>query len=107
MNKMTCDKDTLIAITEKEADFTNNISAMEEIAASDYAHPFLGGQNHIAVLLDSAQSIDMSNITMYDQLLNEPLPAAFKDYFLGTITEEQAYDNFYKGAIETYPNLTR
>ena len=80
---------------------------MEELAKSDYAHPFLGGQNHIAVLLDSAKSIDMSNITMYDQLLNEPLPAAFKDYFLGTITEEQAYDNFYKGAIETYPNLKR
>ncbi len=107
MKKMTCDKDTLIEITKKYADFTNNVSAMEEMAASDYAHPFLGGQNHIAVLLDSAQSIDMSNITMYDQLLNEPLPAAFKDYFLGTITEEQAYDNFYKGAIETYPNLTR
>lgn len=107
MKKLTCDKDTLVAITNKYADFTNNVKAMEELANSDYAHPFLGGQNHIAVLLDSAQSIDMSNITMYDQLLNEPLPAAFKDYFLGTITEEQAYDNFYKAAIESYPNLKR
>jgi hypothetical protein len=103
MKKMTCDKDTLIAITEKEADFTNNISAMEEIAASDYAHPFLGGQNHIAVLLDSAQSIDMSNITMYDQLLNEPLPAAFKDYFLGTITEEQALRQLLQGRDRDLP----
>ena len=107
MKKLTCDKDTLVAITNKYADFTNNAKAMEELANSDYAHPFLGGQNHIAVLLDSAKSIDMSNITMYDQLLNEPLPAAFKDYFLGTITEEQAYENFYKAAIETYPNLKK
>ncbi len=107
MKKLTCDKDTLVAITNKYADFTNNAKAMDELAKSDYAHPFLGGQNHITVLLDSAKSIDMSNITMYDQLLNEPLPAAFKDYFLGTITEEQAYDNFYKAAIETYPNLKR
>ncbi len=107
MKKLTCDKDTLVAITNKYADFTNNAKAMDELAKSDYSHPFLGGQNHIAVLLDSAKSIDMSNITMYDQLLNEPLPAAFKDYFLGTITEEQAYENFYKAAIETYPNLKK
>ncbi len=107
MKKLTCDKDTLVEITNKYADFTNNAKAMEELAASDYGHPFLGGQNHIAVLLDSAKSIDMSNITMYDQLLNEPLPAAFKDYFLGTITEEQAYENFYKAAIESYPNLKK
>lgn len=107
MKKMTCDKDTLLAITDKFADFTNNVSAMEEVAASDYAHPFLGGQNHIAVLLASAQSIDMSNSSMYDQMLNEPMPAAFRDYFLGTITEDEAYDNFYKAAIETYPNLSR
>ena len=107
MKKLTCDKDTLVAITNKYADFTNNAKAMDELAKSDYSHPFLGGQNHIAVLLDSAKSIDMSNITMYDQLLNEPLPAAFKDYFLGTITEEQAYENFNKAAIETYPNLKK
>ncbi len=107
MKTMTCDKNTLVEITKKYGDFTNNVTAMTELANSDYSHPFLGGQNHIAVLLDSAQSINMSNITMYDQLLNEPLPAAFKDYFLGTITEEQAYDNFYKAAIETYPNLKR
>ncbi len=107
MQTMTCDKDTLVAITNQYADFTNNVSAMQEIANSDYAHPFLGGENHISVLLDSAQSIDMSNISMYDQLLNEPLPAAFLDYFLGSITEEEAYDNFYTTALQSYPNLKR
>jgi hypothetical protein len=49
----------------------------------------------------------MSNITMYDQMLNEPLPASFLDYFLGNITEEEAYENFFTAAIETYPNLKR
>jgi hypothetical protein len=80
---------------------------MEEVAASDYAHPFLGGQNHIAVLADSAASISMKNITQYDQLLNEPLPASFLDYFLGNITEEEAYNNFYDKAIVSYPELKR
>lgn len=107
MKRLTCDKETLLAITNQLGDFTNNAAAMAEVAASDYGHPFLGGQNHIAVLLASAQSIDMSNSTPYDQLLNEPLPQAFKDYFLGTITLEQAYDNFYTAAIETYPSLSR
>jgi hypothetical protein len=107
MRKLTCDKDTLVTITNEKGDFTNNVTAMTELAASDYSNAFLGGQNQIAVLLDSAQSIDMSNISMYDQMLNEPLPAAFKDYFLGTITEEEAYENFYTAAIETYPNLVK
>ncbi|MFA5676119.1 MAG: extracellular solute-binding protein [Christensenellales bacterium] len=107
MKRMCCDKDTLLAITNQLGDFTNNVTAMEEVAESDYGHPFLGGQNHIAVLLASAQSIDMSNSSPYDQMLNEPLPAAFKDYFLGTVTLEKAYDNFYMAAIETYPSLTR
>ncbi len=107
MKTLTCDKETLLAITDKYADFTNNQTAMAEVAASDYAHPFLGGENHIAVLADSAASINMKNITQYDQMLNEPLPAAFLDYFLGNITEEEAYDNFYTASIETYPNLKR
>lgn len=106
MKTMTCDTDTLLAITNQYGDFTNSVAAMTELGEKGYEYGFLGGQNHIAVLLASAQSIDMSNITMYDQLLNEPLPQAFKDYFLGNTTEEEAYANFFKGALETYPNLT-
>lgn len=106
MKTLTCDTDTLLAITNQYGDFTNSVAAMTKLAEQGFEYGFLGGQNHIAVLLDSAQSIDMSNITMYDQLINEPLPAAFKDYFLGNISEEQAYTNFFKGVLETYPNLT-
>ncbi len=38
-------------------DFTNNEAAMTEIANSDFSSAFLGGQNYISVLLDSAKSI--------------------------------------------------
>lgn len=108
MKTLTCDKDTLVAITRKYNDFTNNQKAMDEIAKdATYGSKFLGGQNHIAVLAQSAASISMKNISPYDQLLNEPLPASFLDYFLGNITEEQAYDNFYNSALVTYPNLKR
>ncbi len=108
MLKMTCDKDTLVDITEEMGDFTNNVAAMTEIANdSSYGHPFLGGQNHISQLLDSAQSISLKNISEYDQLLNEGMQDAMKDYMTGNVNKATALDNFYKAAIEAYPNLTK
>lgn len=107
MYTMTCDTDTLVAITNEYADFTNNVPAMTQIAGSDYAHPFLGGQNHIAVLLDSATSIDMSSISAYDQGMTEEFQKAFKDYFDGNVTEEEAYENFYTAILEKYPELSK
>ncbi len=103
---LTCDKDTLVSIATELGDFTNNVAAMTEIADSDYSHAFLGGQNHVSVLLDSAQSIDMSNITIYDQGLNESFQAAMKEYFDGIVTLDEAYQNFYDAAVVKYPNLT-
>jgi predicted small lipoprotein YifL len=108
MKTLTCDEETLLAITNEYGDFTNNVAAMTELANDpDFGSAFLGGQNFLSVLLDSAQSIDMSNITMYDQLLNEPLQTVMEDYFNGTVTLEEAWDNFYVGTSETYPNLKR
>jgi len=107
MRTLTCDEDTLIAITNKFGDFTNNEAAMNEIANSDYSSTFLGGQNHISVLADSANSIDMSTTSPYDQGLNESFQSAFMDYYNGNVDEATAYENFYKAAIEKYPNLTK
>ena len=107
MKTLTCDKDTLVAITQKFNDFTNNEAAMAEIAASDYSSAFLGGQNHIAVLLDSAKSIDMSNVGPYDQGMTEEFQKAFMDYYNGTVTEDEAYANFYTAILEKYPNLSK
>ncbi len=107
MYTLTCDKDTLEAIAKDMGDFTNNEAAMTNVANSDYSHPFLGGQNHVSVFLDSAKSIDMSNITQYDQILNEAFQRSFMDYYNGEVTEDQAYENFYAAALEAYPNLSR
>lgn len=106
MYTLTCDKDTLVAIAKDMGDFTNNIAAMEEIAASDYAHSFLGGQNHIAAYLESATTIDMSNISPYDQGMNETFQSSFMEYYKGNVSEEQAYQNFYDAVTVKYPNLT-
>ncbi|MBN2736268.1 MAG: carbohydrate ABC transporter substrate-binding protein [Spirochaetales bacterium] len=107
MYTLTCDTAVLKAIATELGDFTNNAKAMEEIANSDYSYDFLGGQNHIAVFLDSAMSIDRSNISPYDQGMSEKIQLAFSDYFNGTITKDQAWNNFYKAVLELYPELKK
>ncbi len=107
MKTLTCDKDTMIAIAKDTGDFTNNEDAMTEVANGDYKNAFLGGQNHMALLLDSAKSIDKSFMSPYDQGMSEKIQNAMKDYYEGNVSEDQAWENFYKAILETYPNLQR
>ena len=105
MLKLTCDKDIMKSITEKTQDYTNNQEAMQEIADSDFASDFLGGQNHIALFVEAAKNIDMSNAGPYDQGLNESIQTAFRDYFDGNVDFDKAKANFEKAAQEKYPEL--
>ena len=106
MLKLTCDKDIMKKITEDTQDFTNTISGMNEIASSDFKSDFLGGQNHIALFAESASKIDMSNAGPYDQGCNEEMQAAFKDYFDGNATIDEAKAAFETAIKEKYPELT-
>lgn len=105
MKVMTCDQATLTAITDGTQDYTNTVKGMEEKANSDFKSDFLGGQNHIALFSKSAPNIDVSNMGPYDQGLNESFQEAMKDYFNGTVDKDTALSNFYKAAIEKYPDL--
>ena len=107
MLRLTCDAETMKQITLDTQDYTNNEAAMGEIANSDYASDFLGGQNHIALFAEAAKKIDMSNISDYDQGLNEAIQQAFHEYFEGNIDEATAMENFYTAAMEKYPELTK
>lgn len=107
MRVLTTDKATMKQITEDTQDYTNNAEAMDEIANSDFESDFLGGQNHIALFAAAAANIDMSTISPYDQGLNEEFQGAFKDYFDGQATKEEALDLFYTAVLEKYPNLKK
>ncbi len=107
MAKLTTDDAIMTRIAKEANDFTNNKNAMQVIADSDYANAFLGGQNHIRFFLKSAESIDKSNISAYDQGMNEKLQAAMHDYFNGEVDEATAWENFYTAIGELYPNLVR
>ena len=79
---------------------------MTEIAEDpDFGSDFLGGQNHIALFVEAAPLIDMSNAGPYDQGINEGMQTAFKDYFEGTVDEDKAKANFETAIKEKYPEL--
>ena len=107
MQTLCCDKNTMVQITKDTQDYTNTVSGMESIANSDFKSNFLGGQNHIKLFSKSAPKISMKNISPYDQGLNEEFQKAMKDYFDGNVDKDKALDNFYKAAIEKYPNLSK
>jgi hypothetical protein len=105
MYTMTCDPATMKQITVDTQDYTNNITAMNELANSDFKSDFLGGQNHIKLFAEAAPKIDMSNISSYDQACTEEFRAAFKDYFDGKVSKDEALANFYTAVIEKHPEL--
>ncbi len=110
MYQLTCNGEIMESITRDQAvqDYTNNMAAMEKIATdASYGSEFLGGQNHVALFTENAKKIDMSNISAYDQGLNEGFQAAFKDYFDGTVDYDTALANFYSNAIVKYPELKK
>lgn len=106
MYRLTCDEQTMKQITTDTLDYTNNQTAMNEIANSDYSSDFLGGQNHIALFAEAATKIDMSNVSPYDSGLNEKFQNAMHEYFEGKVDYDTALDNFYRMASERYPELT-
>ncbi|MCD4826631.1 MAG: ABC transporter substrate-binding protein [Acholeplasmataceae bacterium] len=109
MLKLTADKDIMKQITIDTQDYTNHMTAMQELADDpDFGSDFLGGQNHVALFVESAASISMENISAYDQALNEGVQTAFRDYFSGEVaTKEAAWDNFYEIVQAKHPELIR
>lgn len=106
MKTICCDADTMKQIVQNDNDSVNNKKVMEGLAASDYTSAFLGGQNPYGLYSASAEKIDMSNISPYDQGLNESFQTAFHDYFNGTVDKDTAMKNFITAAKEKYPELT-
>ena len=107
MLALSTDKDILKKITLDTQDYTNSISGMSEIANDPaFGSDFLGGQNHVALFLEAAQKIDMSNISAYDQGCNEKFQQAFKNYFDGNATFDEAKAAFETAIKEQYPVIT-
>lgn len=106
MNAFTANEDICAKLIENEGQFTNNMAVNQKYADDPtFGNAFLGGQNDTAVYVELAKNIKFEHKTQYDQLLSEKLPEIFLDYFKGTISEEDAYKNFYQFVNETYPDI--
>ena len=106
MKKMTCDATIAEQITRDTLDYTNNKTAMNKIANDKtYGSEFLGGQNHVALFAQAATKIKMDKITNWDQGFNEQIQGAFKDYFNGKATYDEAKEAFYKKFVKIYPEF--
>jgi len=107
MLKMTTDAELMKGIVVKDDDFVNNKKAMEEMAASDYTSKILGGQNPLKMYMNGVETLDLSNLSKYDQACNEEFQNAMKQYFDGTATYDEALELFYKAVIEKHPELSK
>ena len=105
MIKMTTDPEILKKIATEKGDFVNSQSVIADLAENYEGNDFLGGQNHYALLSDSAANLSLKIASAYDQGIIETMQGAMKDYFDGNADLEKAKANFETAIKEKYPNL--
>lgn len=105
MLKMTTDDAIMKEIIEADDDFVNNQDVIAEMASSDYSSKILGGQNPLGIYSNGVASLDLSNLSAYDQGCNEEFQGAMKNYFDGNATYDEALQQFYTAIKEKYPEL--
>ena len=114
MLKMTTDDDIMKDIVVDDDDFVNNSTVMNGMADGSimgkddkpYESKILGGQNPLSMYCAGVETLDLSNLSSYDQGCNEEFQNAMKNYFEGKATKDEALDLFYKAVTEKYPELT-
>lgn len=105
--KLTTDDTIMKDIVVKDNDFVNNTTVMDAMSTdSTYASAVLGESNPLGTYAAGAGSIDLSNISPYDQGCTEEFQGAMKDYFDGNATYDEALQNFYSLITVKYPELS-
>ena len=107
MKKLCCNKDIMYNISKDTSDFVNNKAANEQLDKDGVTSDFLGGQSLVKALSASADRIDCSNVSPYDQIYAESLMAKMKDYYQGKVDRETAISNFKDEMIKSYPDLKK
>ncbi len=105
MIKMTTDADILNKIAVDKGDFVNSKSVIADLAANYEGNSFLGGQNHYALLSDSAAGLSLKIASPYDQGVIEKMQNSMKDYFDGNVDLDGAKANFETAIKEIYPEI--
>ncbi|MCL2054973.1 MAG: ABC transporter substrate-binding protein [Oscillospiraceae bacterium] len=107
IKQLCADQDNMYKIIEEFGDSVNNIAAMEAFGKTPYKSQVLGEQNPYGVYSQAAKRIDARYLSDYDWRLTEYFQRAMFDYFNGNVSKREALDNFYKEALDNYPELKR
>ncbi len=107
MRVMTCDNGCMKEIAEGEQDFVNNTDVIEELIDEGCTNDFLGGQNLFELLAPIADEISFSDtLSPYDYDCNRLFCDALKPYFEGSITYEQALEEFSRDITALYSEIS-
>jgi len=99
------DEEFLKEWIEETGDVLSHKGVMADISEG-YEDDFLGGQNHYDYFLAEAEKIDPSNVTRYDQRLDQMFGTAVSAYVEGELSKEEALDSFYAEVQNAYPQIT-
>ncbi len=106
MLKMTCDQTILYNISKDKQDYVNGKEACEKLSSDGVTAPFLGDQDMIGTLKQSAENISMTNLTIYDQACIENSENDFGDFFSGKSSKEDCLKKWQDDVLKKFPNLT-
>ena len=105
---MTTNDEIMKDIAVKDSDCVNNKDVLADLASDEtFGNGVLGGQNPYQMLSDGAETIDLSNLSPYDQACVEEYQNAMKNFFDGNATYEDALAQFMTAVGEKHPELAQ
>ena len=109
MKAFTSDETVCRNLGFNESQFVNFKKVNDGISsyynATNGGNKFLGGQNDTELYLEGADKIQFKNITIYDQYCNEGLQNKFQEYLKGSVTKQEALNNFKIYLQEKCPDV--
>lgn len=98
------DEEFLTEWVEETGDVLSYKPVMEKVA-EDFSDEYLGGQNHYDFFQERAEQIDPSNVTRYDQRLDEMFGSTVGSYVDGVVSKEEALEEFYAEVQNAFPEI--
>lgn len=105
MKTMTCNTDVAKFLIDSVGEMVNNKEAVAQ-AKDSYKNEFLGGQNHIALMSESADKISLKGkISAYDQTCVEKLQGDMAEYFKGTASYDDCLKKWKQDVKAQYADI--
>ena len=105
MQYVCLNKDAQESYASEYGEYVSLKSADEDLAKGD-GEEVLDGQNLFAFYNDQMSKIPDNLMTAYDGTINNAFLSATKSYALGSVTKDEAIEQFKSDVANAYPELT-